>query len=162
MLIAAAAGAGVATATASGGRPTSTYPAPLRSRGALPACPNPAGLQPFNRNADSDAVASADRYLEGSEAADLHDSDPAWWPQVRAMWRRRGKPQPGLRGEVVDKSEPLQAALYSVLVRSSCGGSLVAKSLLVIVGPRHQRCAACRSNLFFLDRRGHALLYYTY
>jgi hypothetical protein len=162
VLIAAAPGASVATATASGGLPPSIYPPPLRSRGALPACPNPAGLQPFNRNVTSAAVASANRYLQVSEAVDLHNSDPAWWPQVRAMWRRRGQPQPGLRGEVVDKSEPLRAALYSVLVRSSCGGSLVAKSLLVMVGPRHQRCAACRSNLFFLDRRGHALLYYTY
>jgi hypothetical protein len=24
------------------------------------------------------------------------------------------------------------------------------------------RCAACRTQLFFVDRRGHALLYYVY
>ena len=78
------------------------------------------------------------------------------------MWRRRGKPAKGLENQVVDGSGPLPRSGYAVIAKFSCGQSLVSKSLQVIVGPRHMRCAACRSQLWFVDRRGRALLYYVY
>ncbi|MGH2849779.1 MAG: hypothetical protein ACRDLP_04105, partial [Solirubrobacteraceae bacterium] len=142
-----------------GGFPPAIYPPPVHSRGALPACPNPAGLEPINRELTSAAVASARRYDHTSQALDLRASDRAWWPQVRSMWHA-GRPQLG--HEIVDGSEPLGRSAYSTIVRSSCGSSLVSRSTIVVVGPPHARCAACRTHLFFLGRRGRALLYYLY
>jgi hypothetical protein len=163
VLLAATAGAGVASgAAASGGFPPSIYPPPVHGRGAVSPCPNPEGLDPFTPSVTSAAVESANRFLQVSEAIDLHDSDRAWWPQVRAMWRRRGTPAKGLENQVVDGSEPLDSSGYAVIARFSCGQSLVSKSLQVTIGPRHMRCDACRSQLWFVDRRGHALLYYVY
>ena len=162
VLIAATAGTGVASGTASSRFPPSVYPPPVHGRGAVSPCPNPEGLAPFTPSVTSAAVESANRYLQLSKAIDLRASDQAWWPQVRAMWRRRGKPAKGLENQVVDGSEPLDRSGYAVIARFSCGQSLVSKSLQVTVGPRHMRCAACRSQLWFVDRRGHALLYYVY
>ena len=162
VLIAATAGASVASgAAASGGFPPSIYPPAVHSRGAVSACPNPEGLHPFTPPVTSAAVASASRYDRVSEAVDLRASDRAWWPQVRTMWRT-GRPGKGVENQVADGSEPLDRSGYAVIVRFSCGQSLVSRSLQVTIGPRHMRCAACRSQLFFVDRRGHALLYYVY
>jgi hypothetical protein len=77
------------------------------------------------------------------------------------MWRN-GKPAKGAENQVVDGSEPLAKSGYAVIVRSSCGQSLVSRSLQVTIGPRDMRCDACRTQLFFLDRHGHALVYYVY
>jgi hypothetical protein len=96
-----------------------------------------------------------------SEAVDLRDSDRAWWPAVRAVWRS-GKPGNGALNQVVDGSEPLSRSGYAVFARAGCAEALVPESLLVVVGPRDQRCAACRSQVFFVDRRGRALIYYIY
>lgn len=163
VLIAAMASGTVARgAAASGSFPQSIYPSPVVGRGAVSPCPNPAGLQPFTRSATAAAVASARRYLRISEAVDLRNSDRAWWPQVRAMWRRGGKAGKGLANQVVDGSEPLAESGYAVIARFSCGQALVSRSLQVTIGPRDMRCDACRSQEWFVDRRGHALLYYIY
>lgn len=152
LLLTATAGVTVATAT---DFPRSIYPPPVRSRGgALAACPNPAGLQPVTGAARTAALQSATRYSSSSRSFDLRGSDRAWWPQLRQV--------PNPVNEVVDGSEPLSRSGYAVIVRFSCGGSLVLQSLEVTVGPRHARCAACRSQFLFVNRRGHALLYYVY
>jgi len=78
------------------------------------------------------------------------------------MWRRRGQLAKGLENQVVDGSEPLDRSGYAVIAKFSCGQSLVSKSLQVTIGPRRARCDACRSQMWFVDRRGHALLYYVY
>ena len=162
VLIAAAAGAGAASGVAaSGGFPPSVYPAPAHSRGAVSPCPNPEGLRQFTPPVTSAAVASAGRYDRVSEAVDLRASDRAWWAAVRTVWRT-GTPGKGAENQVVDGSEALGRSGYAVIVRASCGESLVSRSLQVTIGPRHMRCAACRSQLFFVNRRGHALLYYVY
>jgi hypothetical protein len=145
----------VGVSVGSGGFTRSIYPPPVRSRGgALTACPNPQGLQAVTAAAVTAAVKSATRFSPSSRAFDLRGSDRAWWPLIRRV------PEPV--NEVVDGSEPLTRSGYSVIVRFSCGSSLVSKSLEVTVGPRSARCDACRSQLFFVDRRGHALLYYVY
>jgi hypothetical protein len=161
VLIAAAAAAGVASGAAASSGPPSIYPAPVHSRGAVSPCPSPEGLDRFTPQATSAAVESASRHGQVSEAVDLGASDLAWWPQVRRMWRT-GKSAKGLANQVVDGSEPLDRSGYAVIVNASCGRSLVSKSLQVTIGPRHMRCAACRSQLWFVNRRGHALLYYVY
>jgi len=130
VLIAAMASGTVATgAAASGSFPPLIYPSPVVGRGAVSPCPNPAGLQPFTRSATAAAVASARRSLRISEAVDLRNSDRAWWPQVRAMWRRGGKAGKGLANQVVDGYEPLAESGYAVIARFSCGQALVSKSL---------------------------------
>jgi hypothetical protein len=162
VLIAATVGGGLASgAAASGVFAPSVYPPPAPSHGAVAPCPSPDGLEPFSAPATSAAVASAGRYDKVSEAVDQRASDRAWWPQVRTMWRT-GRPAKGVRSQVVDGSEPLSRSGYAVIVNASCGRSLVSLSLQVTVGPRDMRCDACRSQLWFVDRRGHALLYYAY
>ena len=160
LIVAAAAGA-ASGAAASGGFAPSIYPQPVHSRGAVSPCPNPDGLVPFTASASSAAVAAASRYDRVSETVDMRAADRALWPQLRALWRS-GRPAKGAAGEVVEGSEPLERSDYAGIVRSSCGRSLVSRSLQVTIGPRHERCEACRSQLFFLDRRGRALLYYAY
>lgn len=162
VLLAAMAGVGVASAAAaSGGFPSSVFPPPVHGRGAVSLCPNPEGLVPFTPVVTSAAVESARRYDRVSEAADIRASDRAWWPHIRTTWRT-GKPQKGMANQVVEGAEPLGESDYSVIARFSCGQSLVSKSLQIAIGPRHTRCDACRSQLWFVDRRGHALLYYVY
>jgi hypothetical protein len=162
VLIAATAGASVASgAAASGGFPRSVYPPPVHSRGAVSPCPNLEGLDLFTPSVTTAAVESASRYDRASEAVDLRAADRAWWPHVRTIWRT-GRPGKGVESQVVDGSEPLDRSGYAVIVRFSCGQSLVSRSLQATIGPRHMRCSACRSQLFFVDRRGHALLYYVY
>jgi hypothetical protein len=163
ILIAATVGAGFASgaAGAGGAFSPSIYPPPVHSRGAVAPCPNPDGLEPFSAPATSAAVASAGRYDKVSEAVDQRASDRAWWPQVRIMWRT-GKPARGADDEVVDGSEPLSLSAYQVIAHAACGQSLVSLSLQVTIGPRRMRCDACRSQLWFVDRRGRALLYFDY
>ena len=123
--------------------------------------PNPDGLRAFTPLVTSAAIASAGRYDRVSEAVDLRASDRAWWAAVQALWHT-GRPAKGAEDQVVDGAEALGRSGYAVIVRASCGNALVARSLQVTIGPRHTRCAACRSQLFFVNRRGHALLYYVY
>jgi hypothetical protein len=162
VLISATVLTGVATAIASSGFPSAIYPRPAHSRGgALSACPNPAGLELPTRAVTRAAVRAAGRYGRLSEAVDLRASDRAWWPQVRNLWHT-GRPAKGAVNQVVDGVAPLARSGYAVIVRFSCESSLVSKSLQVVVGPRRMHCEACRSQLFFADRRGRALLYYVY
>jgi hypothetical protein len=162
VLIATTAGAGVASSAAAlGGFPPSIYPPSVHGRGAISSCPTPEGLDPFTPSVTRAAVESASRYDRISKAVDLGASDRAWWPQVRTMWRT-GQPANGAENQVVDGSEPLDSSGYGVIARFSCGQSLVSRSLQVTIGPRHARCDACRSHLWFVNRHGHALLYYVY
>jgi hypothetical protein len=162
LLIGAIVGAGAPLAAGSSRFPPSIYPPPVRSRGgALAACPNPAGLQSFTTSATATAKRSASRYLRVSEVADLHGSDRAWWPLVRQSWRSR-KPGKGPGAEAALGSEPASRSGYAVIVRYSCGQPLVARSLLVTIGAPNARCVACRSQVFFIDRRGRVLIYFVY
>jgi hypothetical protein len=151
-------------ALASNAYTPSIYPPPVHSRGgALAACPNPAGLESFNIAAITSATVLARGYALISEATDLSISDRAWWPQVRRMWRRR-RLDKGSVGQISGQG-PAARNPYSVIVRFSCGQSVVAKSLVVDVGPRPTHapsCGDCVSQLFFVDRRNHPLIYYVH
>ncbi len=157
----------LSVAAAATGHPASVYPPPVKARagGALAACPNPAGLERFNSTTTKLAIRIAGSYDRISLAHDLHGSDRAWWPQVREMWKS-GKPsEEALHDVVYGSGEPLARNSYAVIVRFSCGQSLVAKSLTVGIGPRQSHppyCEACISSMFFVDRRGQALIYYLY
>lgn len=161
LLIVAAAAFGGTAAGSSGSFPPSIYPAPVHSRGgALAACPDPAGLEAFTAAERASAAQIARSYGLVSEASDLGNSDRAWWPQVRSMWRR---PRNAVGSEAIYGSGPASRSDYAVIVRYSCGQALVTKSLTVAVGPRQTHppyCGDCISQLFLVDRRGHALIYY--
>ena len=155
-----------APALASNTYPPSVYPPPVPSRGgALAACPNPAGLESFNIAATATATVLARGYARISEATDLRDADRAWWPQVRRMWRGRRTPPGEGVGMGIYRAGPAARSAYPVIVKFSCGQSLVARSLVVSVGARQTHppyCGDCVSQLFFVDRRGHTLIYYVH
>lgn len=156
----------LASAVAAAGEARSVYPPPVRSMGgALEACPNPAGLERFTEGARNAARRDALRYGRVSLAVDLADSDRAWQPSVRAMWASAStRPAPG--STVVRKVQNATSNGYRVIVRRSCGQALVRRSLTVTVGPTPvpgtPPCEACAENMFFVDRRGHALIYFVY
>jgi hypothetical protein len=162
-LVAMAGAGGLASAALASQFGASVYPPPVAAHGgALGACPNPIGLERFDRAATRLAVRVAAGYDHTSLAIDLRDSDRAWWPQVRQMWRT-GKPGQGVASQVVEGSRPGPNIAFAVIVRYACGSKLLAKSLTVGVGPRQRHgCDACVSTLFFVDRRGRALIYYLY
>jgi hypothetical protein len=156
-----------ATAAAATQFPGAGYPQPIKARagGALAACPNPTGLERFDSATSQLAARIARNYAQAPLAVDRRDSDRSWWPQLEDL-QRAAKPRPGTAGDVVYGSgEPLAKSAYSVIVRFSCGEALVTKSLSVAIGPRRTHppyCSACVSSLFFVDRSGHALVYYEY
>jgi hypothetical protein len=140
------------------------YPPPVRSRGgALRLCPRAAGLVPFTAGARAAARSSSLSYGRVSLSRDLADSDRAWQPSVRAMWH--GHP-PGASQDVRIRGVSGDATPYRVIVHRSCGGGLISRSLAVTVGPLTQpgeaECEACAETLFFVDRRGRALIYFVY
>lgn len=145
----------------------SVYPPPVKAHpdGALGACPSPSGLEAFNARARKLAGAIAHSYGHASLAVDLRNSDRAWWPHVRAMWRWPAKER---AEEVVYGfgTGSRYSGGYSPLLVFSCGEALVTKTVGVGVGPRqsgHNRgCNACISTLFFVNRRGKPLIYYEY
>jgi hypothetical protein len=165
-LVVTGSGVGVALASGVSPFPPSVYPPPVKARagGALAACPNPAGLERFNGTSTKLAVKIAESYDLISRSVDLDHSDRAWWPQVRKMWRSR-KPGKGVVTQEVYGSGPAVKNPYSVIVRFSCGAKLVAKSLAVGAGPHQTHppyCGDCISTLFFVSRRGRALIYYAH
>jgi hypothetical protein len=165
--VALAGGFGAAAAAGALQFRVSVSPPPVTARagGALAACPSPAGLERFNATTTKLAAQIASSYGRISLTHDLRDSDRAWRPQVRDTWRS-GKPsEEALHRVVYGSGEPLSKSSYSVIVRFSCGQALVRKSLTVRIGPRQSHppyCDACTSTVFFVDRRGRALIYYLY
>jgi len=154
----------IGTSLASGNSsqfPPSIYPQPVHSRGgALAACPSPAGAERFTAAARTAAITIAGRYDRVGEAAELRSSDRAWWPDVRRMWRPDSAAR-GVAHQVVYGTSVGPKIAYSVVIAYSCGRRLASESLSVYLGPRHRHgCDACISSVFFIDRRGHPLIYY--
>jgi hypothetical protein len=143
----------------------SNYPQPVRSRGgALRLCPSAAGLVPFTAAASAAARSISLSYGRVSLSRDLADSDRAWQPSVRAMWAGHSpaaSQDVRIRGVSGGGATP-----YRVIVRRSCGGALISRSLAVTVGPLTQpgeaECDACAETLFFVDRHGRALIYFVH
>ena len=145
-------------------RSSAIYPAPVKAKagGALRLCPSSEGLVAFDSAGRKAAGAAALGYGRKSLASDLANSDRAWRREVEVMWRRGTHPVPvRVRGVKRASANP-----YHVIVRRSCGSGIVARSLTVTVGPvpapGERECTACELTFFFVDRRGHALIYYIY
>jgi hypothetical protein len=163
LLSAAAVAPVVGVASAAAGRfPPAVYPSPVPSAagGALAACPNPAGLERFDLQAKHSVLRAATTYGRVSLAVDMRNSDRAWWPRLREMWRS-DHPAAGATSEVAGGLSPGPKTAYAVVVRFSCGSTLVRKSIAVYLAPRERHnCDACVSSVYFIDRRGHALIYW--
>jgi hypothetical protein len=141
----------------------SVYPPPVASRGgALAACPNPAGLERFNSTSRKLAVKDAGSYGRVSLAFDLRHSDRAWWPTLRQMWRS-ANPGRWLSLQIVRGSVLGPHMFQSGVARYSCGSTLVADSLDVVVGPRNLHNSNDSTvSLVFIDRRGRTLVYWVH
>ena len=151
---------------ASSGFPALTYPQPLAAvpDHALALCPNHRGLEPFTREATELALRAAAVYGHRNLETDLQNSDRAWWPDVRQLWRT-AHPRSGVGSGVVLGSEPTMQSGYALFMGPACGSLTVQRSLVVTIGPSlagHSHCDACRSHLFFIDRRGRPLIYFLY
>lgn len=84
---------------------------------------------------------------------------------MRHAWRSGKTPTEAQKRVVHGSAKPLARNAYSVIVGFSCGKALVTRSLVVDIGPPQTHpphCNACISTLFFVDRRGRALIYYLY
>jgi hypothetical protein len=135
-------------------------PPPVPSRGgALIACPNPSGLEPFNSATKTRAVKIARTYGRISLTADLKHSDRAWWPKVRHMWRSAEAGQ-GMF-QTVRRLQSGPHMFQAIVALRSCGSKLVTDSLDVVVGPRSPTHSADLTiNIVLIDRRGTPLIYW--
>jgi hypothetical protein len=169
LLLAAGSGGSALSLAATGASATSrgdVYPPPVKSRGgALSHCPSTSGLEKFDAPSEGTARADSLRYGRVSLAVDLGDSDRAWRPTVRMMWKLPTHTQP-VTAVTVRRVTSASHSGYRVIVRRSCDEALVNRSLTVTVGPRPTpgapECEACAETVFLLDRYGRALIYYVH
>jgi hypothetical protein len=145
----------------------SVYPTPVPAvhTGALSACPNPHGLVPFTSNAVRAAAAEASAYLRVSLAAERLVSDRSFWSSIQP--RTQG-PSSAASAEPF-AAEPASGATGPghLIIGHSCGTRLLRRTETVVIVPlqadgQPQACLACRTSFFYIDRLGHALLYFVY
>jgi hypothetical protein len=167
LMLAVAVIASAAAAYGSSVFPASVYPPPVAAvlGHALALCPNPDGLKAFTSKATTLALQAAASYDRRNVETDLRNSDRAWWPQVRRIWRT-GRPGKGVVNRVVLGSERAAKSGFAVFLRPACGTPNLMRSLIVTVGPtqagQRPHCSACNAHLFFIDRRGRPLIYFLY
>lgn len=147
-------------------RPDALHPLPVKAaRGhAVALCPNPTGLQGFTSVVRERAGREAGAYGRRSLAADLTNSDRAWWPQVQALWKT-----PSARKDISDVvvgSETAARSGFAVFLRPACGPATLKRTLMVTVGPSQtgpgSHCDACNTHLFYVNRGGRPLLWFIY
>lgn len=147
-------------------RPDALHPLPVEATPghAVALCPNPAGLQVFTSVATQRARREADAYGRRSVAADLANSDRAWWAHVQALWKT-----PKARKDFIDVvvgSEPAARSGFAVFLRPACGAATLKRTRMVTVGPSQagagSHCDACNTHFFYVDRGGRPLLWFIY
>jgi hypothetical protein len=156
--------AGAAGAAGNGGPhfSPSIYPTPVAARtGALSACPNPRGLEPFTPAAVHRAVRQASGFTGAGVAAERLESDRSFWPQLR--------PGPPLGRPMADEAQAASGTIGPghIIIGHSCGTRLLGETETVVLIPlqangQPQDCLACRAHFYYIDRLGHALLYFLY
>jgi sugar lactone lactonase YvrE len=142
--------------TGAPGFPAALYPAPLpaRTAGDPNACPAPTGLQNFDTNARAEATTAA-KQLDTDFYGGLRVSDRAWWPgyytdQIDNSYET-GR-------HAVIQVRPAASDIYAPAVRRACGAALLDRSLEITIG--RSAYSFQISHLYFVDRDGHALLYW--
>jgi len=134
----------------------SLYPAPTPAPpGSDPTgCPASTGLHGFDASARKEAINTAEEIDTGFHQG-LLNSDRAWWPgfytdQIDGLYE-------GGRHAVVSV-RPAAEDVYAPAVIDACGARLIQRSIAIVIGPSGYSDQV--SHLYFLDRDGHALLYW--
>jgi hypothetical protein len=134
----------------------SLYPAPTPAPpgSGVTGCPAPTGLRVFDASARNEAIDTA-KGIDTGFYQGLRRSDRAWWPgfysdQIDGLYQ-------GGRHAVVSV-HPATGDVYAPAVIDACGASLIQHSIAIVVGPSDYSDQV--SHLYFLDRNGHALLYW--
>jgi hypothetical protein len=137
------------------------YPSPVAgSRAFVPECPSPSGLQSFGSSQQTEARQIATEYGNRSLRVDLHVADRTMWSEIRTRWRTGNHQVEHSLDSVLGVVPAAHESRRGSWVLSSCGAALVGKSLVVIVGPKNLLCVACVTEMFFINRLGHPLLYW--
>ena len=145
----------------------SIYPAPVAAvhAGALSTCPNPRGLVPFTAAAVRAAETEASDYLTVSLAAERLVSDRSFWLSIQP--RTTGPTQTA--SDEPSAAEPAKGTTGPghLIIGHSCGTRLLGETETVEIVPlqangQPQTCLACRAHFYYIDRLGHALLYFVY
>lgn len=140
------------------------YPAPVAAAhdGALPTCPNPRGLVPFTSATVRAAAQEAGDFGRATRQAERLASDRSFWSTLR-------EPGPSLSQGERDAAQPASGTTGPghLIIGYSCGSRLLRDTETVVLVPlqgngQPQNCAACRAHLYYVDRLGHALLYFLY
>ena len=152
-------------AIGSPGWPASLYAPPLTATAgtALSACPSPSGLQAFTPSSQSAATAIAKGYGQTTELDDFEHTDPSLWSRLLQTW---GSGHQAASSVTVVQSGPVSQSSYASLVTAACGTALAQESYAVTIAPQlspgASACVACQSQLFFVDRNGTPLVYFSY
>jgi sugar lactone lactonase YvrE len=144
-------------AVGASGFPMRLYPqSPAVLTGGDPsACPGLGSLRPFDRSTRAAAIDAARRIDRSPLWSGLKLSDRSWWTGFYTD-QIDGHYEQGLHRVV--SVGPAIGDPYSSAVAHACGRRLVQSSLAVVVGPGVYSDQI--SHLFFLNRDGHALLYW--
>jgi hypothetical protein len=146
------------------GFPASVYPPPASfpKWGGQSGCPSLDGVEAPGTPASDTFRSTVDGFGENL-AADLRAADRALWPDLvsEPVWGSRPSPKQTLSGA------PAKAAPYADLIANSCGQQTLTRSwwIQTCPGPAVVDCArspALVGHWFFINRRGHWLLWFTY
>jgi len=157
----------VSTAGANPSFPSPIYPVPVASarHGYLALCPNPKGIVSFTATAVKVAVRETEQFPKASADMEKLASDRSFWPKIHGS-------KPGLGIVTVGNSfsassESGVGGPAADLINRSCGSRLLKTTQTVALIPlqangEQQNCADCVVRFFYIDRQGHALLYFVF
>ena len=118
----------------------------------------------FTSIARQRAAHEADAYGRWSLAADLANTDRAWWQHVNALWKTQTARKHS--ADVVVGSERAADSGFAVFLRLACGLATLKRTLMVTVGPSQMgsgpHCDACNAHFFYVERGGRPLLWFIY
>ncbi len=141
------------------------YPSPIKAMpsSALTPCPNPKGVISFDPRAISRALAETSVFAIKGKSVTRVALDPSAWPYLtNRTWGRTNPPTPNFPKQRIAKGTPSQPG--ATIVASSCGEGLLKKTevidvALVTASGTRAHCNDCVAHFYFIDRRGHSLLY---
>jgi len=137
---------------------------PAKPSSALTQCPNPKGLIAFTPITIALAGHETYRMTVRRGAAAKADADPSYWSSLAIRGSGlAGKLTPQFPRQEIIKGVP--SAPGAAIVASSCGRGLLAKTVVIDVVPLTSsgvrgNCNDCMAHFYYVDRLGHALLYW--
>ena len=144
------------------------YPSPIPAKpsSTLTQCPNPKGLVAFTTTAIALAVRETSQMTVGEGSATELETDPSFWSSLATLnSRSTTKSTSQYPRQEVLKGVP--SAPGATIVASSCGKDLVLQTEVIFVVPLtsagvRANCNACTAQYYYIDRLGHALLYWVF